>query len=55
MNLWFETGTASPDTYNRIGNLKKILFDIFADHTGSLSKLEYVSMVSRILEFFKSY
>ena len=46
MNLWFDTGNPSPGTYDRITNLKKILFDIFADHTGSLSKLEYVSMVS---------
>ena len=52
MNLWFDTGNPSPGTYDRITNLKKILFDIFADHTGSLSKLEYVSMVSMELWIF---
>ena len=48
MDLWFSTDLPSPDLYDRITNLKKILFDIFADHTGSLSKLDYTSMVSEL-------
>lgn len=45
MNLWFDTGSASPDSYDRVSNLKKILFDVFIDGAHPSQRLEYLSML----------
>ncbi|KAL8590470.1 hypothetical protein ACOMHN_011683 [Nucella lapillus] len=45
MDLWFDTASSGPDTYDRVTHLKKILFDIFTDQTGSMFKLDYTSML----------
>ncbi|XP_070194777.1 sperm flagellar protein 2-like isoform X3 [Littorina saxatilis] len=45
MDLWFKTGDNSSDSYDRKTSLKKILFDIFADHREFPSKLNYLSML----------
>ncbi|XP_076440661.1 sperm flagellar protein 2-like isoform X2 [Babylonia areolata] len=45
MDLWFDVGPTDPDSYDRMTHLKKILFDIFADHMGSANKLNYTSML----------
>ena len=34
-----------PRQYDRLGNLKKAFFDIFADHTQEPVQLDYVAMV----------
>jgi len=45
MNLWFDID-ANSEGFNRTTNLKKILFDIFADHNdAALSKLDYLAML----------
>ncbi|XP_013409132.1 sperm flagellar protein 2 isoform X2 [Lingula anatina] len=53
VNLWFTqepppitpADPAAPKAYDRVGNLKKVLFDIFADHTMEPPQLDYVSML----------
>lgn len=45
MDLWFDCGSINEEEYNRIYNLKKLLFDIFADHSAAPFKMDYISMV----------
>ncbi|XP_076462790.1 sperm flagellar protein 2-like isoform X2 [Babylonia areolata] len=44
-DLWFDTLSPYDNTFDRLTSLKRILFDIFADHSGSLSKLDYRNML----------
>lgn len=46
MDLWFGGQTAAETDFDRMANLKAHLFDMFADHTGKPSQLDYVSLVS---------
>ncbi|PVD23583.1 hypothetical protein C0Q70_16855 [Pomacea canaliculata] len=45
MDLWFDCGSINEEEYNRIYNLKKLLFDIFADHSAAPFKMDYISML----------
>ncbi|KAL8583785.1 hypothetical protein ACOMHN_036420 [Nucella lapillus] len=44
-DMWFDTMSPYHDSFDRLTSVKKIVFDIFADHSGSLSKLDYRHML----------
>lgn len=49
MQLWLK----KPDfveTFDRVTEIHNLLFEMFADHTGSLSLLNYMSFVSCLMQ-----
>jgi len=45
MPLWFPDSAPPAGTYDRLGELKKALFEIFADHSKPISALNYESFL----------
>ncbi|KAK6179274.1 hypothetical protein SNE40_011674 [Patella caerulea] len=45
MNLWFATESKADGKFDRLDNLKKVLFDIYGNLTTNPARLDYVSML----------